>query len=239
MLCEITESDLKIDFNINVRLHRNKILNAIEDLKKKLSIQHIGILEEQKSQVEEAKDIVSAIEGTTMKLAVPLIRLICIEGKFKGNGWIITETCNTLGKASSPNVVTLVDGFLSSKHCQLFTREGKIYIKDLGSTNGTYIMIKDPTELKIDSLFKMGDNQFKVVSVGDTATLQCIDGVLEGNLFEVKKESEFTIGRKAGNSLSIAEDESLSSFHGEVFFKDNKLYVKDKNSTNKYYILYT
>lgn len=240
MLCDITEVDLKVDFNISVRLHRNKILSCIEDLKKKASAK---CLESFTSPLSEQPGTSSKVtgkatkakvgEGTTMKLAVPLIRLKCIEGQFVGNEWIITETCNVLGKASSPNTVTLVDGYLSSKHCQLITSEGKIYIKDLGSTNGTFIMTKGATELSVDSVFKMGNNEFKVVSIGEQAVLKCSEGVMEGKLIEVKRGEELTVGRKKENRLCIPEDEALSSLHGKVFFKGVKLYVCDENSTNK------
>eukprot|EP00826_Nyctotherus_ovalis_P063993 TRINITY_DN9381_c0_g1_i4.p1 TRINITY_DN9381_c0_g1~~TRINITY_DN9381_c0_g1_i4.p1 ORF type:complete len:338 (+),score=70.82 TRINITY_DN9381_c0_g1_i4:224-1237(+) len=244
MLSDITEVDLKVDFNIGVRLHRNKILSCVEDLKRKPSVK---CLESFTSPSSEQPGISSKAatcktmkpkigEGMTMKLAVPLIRLKCIEGQFVGNEWIITETCNVLGKSSSPNTVTLVDGYLSSKHCQLITSEGKIYIKDLGSTNGTFVMTKEPTELSVDSIFKMGNNEFKVVSIGEQGVLRCSEGVMEGKLFEVKRGEELTVGRKKENRLCIPEDEALSSLHGKVFFKDGKLYVSDENSTNKTWI---
>lgn len=31
------------------------------------------------------------------------------------------------------------DGLLSSKHCRIFAAVGKLYLEDLGSTNGTYL----------------------------------------------------------------------------------------------------
>jgi len=232
MLLETTEDDLKIDFNINTRLHRIKLLGAIKNLKDRSPARYIDTLIEQIPQTEE-------IKGQGIKLSVPLIRLKCIDGQFEENEWIITETCNILGKSSSPGTITLVDDYLSNKHCQLSTSEGKIYIKDLGSSNGTFILIKGPTELYVDSLFKMGDNEFKVMSIGKTATLKCISEVGEEKLFEVEKESEFTIGRNKTNNLSIPEDASLSGLHGKLFFKDDKFYVKDENSTNKYCVLYT
>lgn len=44
----------------------------------------------------------------------------------------------TVGRAAGCSI-TLDDTYVSQIHSRVFTREGKIFVEDLGSTNGTYL----------------------------------------------------------------------------------------------------
>jgi len=62
-----------------------------------------------------------------------------IAGALKGK--IISAPCAdfTLGRASEADV-NIKDKLISRKHCRLIFEEGKWYLEDLGSTNGTWIV---------------------------------------------------------------------------------------------------
>jgi pSer/pThr/pTyr-binding forkhead associated (FHA) protein len=44
----------------------------------------------------------------------------------------------TVGRAAGCQV-TLEDSYVSQLHARVFTRDGILYVEDLGSTNGTYL----------------------------------------------------------------------------------------------------
>ncbi len=54
---------------------------------------------------------------------------------------------------------------ISKKHCALVVKDGKAYIKDFGSTNGTFVneeQVKNARQLKNDDILKIGPLEFKV-----------------------------------------------------------------------------
>lgn len=61
----------------------------------------------------------------------------------------------TLGRGSDNDII-LEDPFLSKKHARFILRDGKIYIEDLNSRNGTHINGK-PIEKDIEVLLSDGD----------------------------------------------------------------------------------
>lgn len=54
------------------------------------------------------------------------------------------------------------DGFVSGKHARIAKVEGKAFIKDLGSSNGTYIRIRDSYQVEEGDLILMGQQLFKL-----------------------------------------------------------------------------
>lgn len=68
-------------------------------------------------------------------------------------------------KASLCNLVITEDRAVSGKHCEIYLRNQKCYIRDLGSTNGTYVDGKRVTgeaEFKSGSLVKLGETEYRV-----------------------------------------------------------------------------
>jgi hypothetical protein len=45
----------------------------------------------------------------------------------------------TVGRAGGCGVLLTNDTFVSQLHARVFRRDGKLYVEDLGSTNGTYL----------------------------------------------------------------------------------------------------
>jgi pSer/pThr/pTyr-binding forkhead associated (FHA) protein len=70
------------------------------------------------------------------KHAAPLLRLIA-PPELKGRSYLLGEEI-TLGRAAGCQV-TIDDTYASQLHARVFLREGKVYVEDLGSTNGTYL----------------------------------------------------------------------------------------------------
>jgi pSer/pThr/pTyr-binding forkhead associated (FHA) protein len=55
-----------------------------------------------------------------------------------------------------------MDGFVSGQHCLVSTRAGRVYLRDLGSSNGTYLRVRGPRELAQDDFLLMGNQLLRV-----------------------------------------------------------------------------
>lgn len=65
-------------------------------------------------------------------------RLVVVEPKErKGHAWELSEEL-TVGRAAGCQI-TLDDSYVSQLHARVFSRDGVVYVEDLGSTNGTYL----------------------------------------------------------------------------------------------------
>ena len=54
------------------------------------------------------------------------------------------------------------DGYVSGAHCELSIREGRVTIKDLGSSNGTFLRVRESRSVPSGSLMLMGQQLFRV-----------------------------------------------------------------------------
>jgi len=69
-----------------------------------------------------------------------------------------------IGQDETCDIVITSNTFISRKHCQITFSEEKIYLSDLNSTNGTYIMVdgkwtpvKDAVEIELGSQFMISN----------------------------------------------------------------------------------
>ena len=54
------------------------------------------------------------------------------------------------------------DGYVSGAHCELAVRDGRAYLKDLGSSNGTFLRVRESRVVPSGSLMLMGQQLFRV-----------------------------------------------------------------------------
>jgi pSer/pThr/pTyr-binding forkhead associated (FHA) protein len=64
--------------------------------------------------------------------------LVVTAGALAGTSVRLTEVPVTLGRAHDSTLV-LDDDYASGRHARLFPQDGRWYVEDLGSTNGTYL----------------------------------------------------------------------------------------------------
>jgi len=60
----------------------------------------------------------------------------------------------TVGRAAGCQVALESDSYVSQLHARVFTRDGQLYVEDLGSTNGTYLNRK---KVSAPMLVRRGD----------------------------------------------------------------------------------
>jgi pSer/pThr/pTyr-binding forkhead associated (FHA) protein len=54
------------------------------------------------------------------------------------------------------------DGYVSGAHCQITLRDGRVHLKDLGSSNGTFLRVRERRLVPSGSLMLMGQQLFRV-----------------------------------------------------------------------------
>jgi hypothetical protein len=65
-------------------------------------------------------------------------KLVATEGRLTGTTVPLSRSAILVGRAASCTLV-LDDDYASSRHARFFPREGRWYLEDLGSTNGTLV----------------------------------------------------------------------------------------------------
>jgi hypothetical protein len=101
----------------------------------------------------------------TEKYKPPVVGwLVAVNGEQKGEDFRLREGQNTLGSAPDAEVV-IRDATVSGKHASLRYKEGKFYLTDLDSTNGTYLNDRPEAiareELKDNDVIRLGEVSLK------------------------------------------------------------------------------
>ena len=71
----------------------------------------------------------------------------------------------TIGRSPGCGIATTYDIYSSTVHARLFHRDGRLYVEDLGSTNGSFVnseRIVKPTRLARGDLLQVGATVFQV-----------------------------------------------------------------------------
>lgn len=71
----------------------------------------------------------------------------------------------TIGRSPGCGIATTYDIYSSTVHARLFGQDGRLYVEDLGSTNGTFVnseRIGKPTKLGRGDLLQVGATVFQV-----------------------------------------------------------------------------
>lgn len=101
--------------------------------------------------------------------------LIIIRGTPQGHRYFLTQQEMTLGRDSSADI-TVSDQGISRKHAKISKENGKIFITDLSSSNGTFINDKKivpggKVALVKEDMIKLGNSIFKFLPAGELEIL--------------------------------------------------------------------
>lgn len=80
--------------------------------------------------------------------------------------YLVTDNPLSIGRDPAQSLVIIQESIVSKLHCQIFARSGKVFVKDLNSTNGVYL-----NEEKIDER-ELNDND--VVFLGKKGSVKII-----------------------------------------------------------------
>lgn len=119
--------------------------------------------------------------------------------------------------------MVISESFVSRRHCEIKyfpmlespsrsqgAHEGEttnFYLRDIGSTTGTFVMVRSEVLLKSNMMFQMGLSEFKVImtSKPTMCELHVFEGPSRNRMVPVD-DSGLTIGRDPNNSFCVQED---------------------------------
>jgi len=78
-----------------------------------------------------------------------------------GNAYPIPESGLHLGRERG-EVLFPEDGYVSGLHCKVSYEDGKIFVTDLGSSNGSFVRLLEETEIQNGQILLMGQQLFRV-----------------------------------------------------------------------------
>ena len=80
--------------------------------------------------------------------------------------YLVTDNPLTIGRDPAQALAVIQEAIVSKLHCSIFSRNGQIFIKDLNSTNGTYVDKEKVSERELN------DND--IVFLGKKGTVKLI-----------------------------------------------------------------
>jgi two-component system, cell cycle response regulator len=99
--------------------------------------------------------------------------LVQIHGPELGKKYVLEESEFTIGRDQHNHIVVDLDN-VSRRHARIWSRQGKTYVEDLQSTNGTYLNDREVVQaqpLRSGDLVKVGGSIFKFLD-GDNIETQ-------------------------------------------------------------------
>ena len=92
-----------------------------------------------------------------------MAKLVVLSEGFTGRSHDLTTDRTTIGRVED-NTFQIAEASVSSHHCEVLLKDGQVRIKDLNSTNGTFIDGNQITEgvLKPGQLLRLGKVELKL-----------------------------------------------------------------------------
>src|SRR5450432_1418977 len=138
----------------------------------------------------------------------------------------------TIGRVED-NTFQIADASVSSHHCEVHLRGSDVFIRDLNSTNGSYINNDKITEqvLKPGQTLRLGQVELKLEAEGASASISSASSTPSGA--PAKKQVDATMLIPRGVSL-----DQLEKGGGRApGFDTNTSFSKKSNKVNKYFII--
>jgi pSer/pThr/pTyr-binding forkhead associated (FHA) protein len=275
IIFDLDENDLKHELGITKKLHLKKIVKCLVILREyenylinleKQKIESIIFSEDKKkNEIEESLEEIKSIEELTARdeknevnkikndnndnEVKVIIKSIDSSNEFE---YQLKNTCTTVGRHSSNDIV-IYDETISRFHAKIYKVRNKFYIKDQGSTVGTFLKIQEKIKLEKNLIFEIGSFQFKVnkIIINNSAHLDVkikesyveislyqnlddsiLENPIEQEVYNYLLKSGDTIGRKNNNIVAFPSDLHMSNVHSKIEFSGHCFYIEDLISTN-------
>lgn len=91
-------------------------------------------------------------------------RLVVTAGPLRGTTLPLTASAVLIGRAPSCTLV-LDDDYSSSRHARIFSQDGRWFVEDLGSTNGTFVgreRVTEPTPVPLGAQVRVGQSTIEL-----------------------------------------------------------------------------
>ncbi|CAK76878.1 unnamed protein product (macronuclear) [Paramecium tetraurelia] len=155
------------------------------------------------------------------------------------NFYCIKESGGKIGRHSS-NQILILEESISRFHAEIVFQDEDFFIKDIGSTTGTFIKVESKLELEIGMVIELGSNQFEIQQLtSNNQTVEVVMLIIEGLNSSEKhiialnpQKCVTTVGRKQTADLTFSEDHHLSNIHAKICLIEGRVYLEDMGSTN-------
>lgn len=161
------------------------------------------------------------------------LALQAIEGPVAGEVFFVGASGITGGRHSASNGVVLSENYVSRRHFVVTRdRAGQYFLQDVGSTTGTFLMVREELHLEHLMVLQLGTTELTVYIEDGQCTLVATEGPDKDARATMPPQGLF-IGRETSNALCI-RDPQISAFHCEVRQSpDQGFILDDKYSTNR------
>ncbi|MDB4946043.1 MAG: hypothetical protein JWP97_5577 [Labilithrix sp.] len=181
-------------------------------------------------------------------------KLILIRGEgVEGLSYQLNAEQHIVGRAGQ--LVFPDDPFVSPKHANFFYRNGKLVVRDEGSSNGVYLRVKGTVDVTADDHFLAGEQVFRIDATPRPNDQPGPDGtyfysspkhqspfritqILQGGaagMTVCARGTSLQIGREGGD-LNFPSDLYMSAAHCKLEDAGGKLTLSDMNSRNGTYV---
>jgi hypothetical protein len=181
-------------------------------------------------------------------------KLILIRGEgVEGLSYQLNAEHHVVGRTGQ--LVFPDDPFVSPTHADFFYRNGKLVVKDEGSTNGVYLRVKGTIDVQPDDFFLAGEQVFRIDATPKASDAPGPDGtyfysspkhqspfritqMLQGGssgMTVCARGSSLQIGREGGD-LNFPSDLYMSAAHCKIEEAGGKFMLTDMNSRNGTYV---
>lgn len=146
-----------------------------------------------------------------------MAKLVVLSEGFAGKTHELKADKITIGRVED-NAFSIPEGSVSGHHCEVFIRGGKVYVKDLGSTNGSFIAnkkIEGETLLPSGKILRLGQVELRLET---------------GEATEAGVEKTIVL-KQGGVKLGDLEKGTQT-----VSFGKDKPFTKKSNKVNKIFI---
>lgn len=118
-------------------------------------------------RIEDVEQETNPLSGQPSAVGCPMPRgvwgRLCQIGMARqvANAYLLSHRDVFLGRERG-DILFPKDGFVSGSHAVISERGGRVYLKDLGSSNGTFLRIKQEIALRNGDLLLLGRNLLRV-----------------------------------------------------------------------------
>lgn len=203
-------------------------------------------------QMESGGNPATAVFGASRMGAGPRLSLLGEAGE-PTQSYTLERGEAVIGRGEA-DIIFDDDHFMSPLHARLELRDGQLCLRDLGSRNGTWVFIDQPTKLTDCDLLLVGSQVLRFRRLGypgphppeadstrrmgsavptvDIAVLEQLraDGSVR-DVFHLSPGRSVSIGRESGDWL-FPYDATMSGQHAEVKSEDSEFFIHDANSRN-------
>jgi pSer/pThr/pTyr-binding forkhead associated (FHA) protein len=162
-------------------------------------------------------------------------RLVVIKGEGGDGARYHLQGLTTVIGRQGADITFGEDVFLSPQHARFTSQAGRLVVQDLGSTNGVFLRIKQPTPLRHGDVFLVGEQLLRVdlepLGEGGPSAhgtyyygsprpraafriVQRLAGGVDGRVVSAQGTS-LTVGRE-GNGFDFPDDRFISGHHARV-----------------------